>query len=73
MLIKPFALRENLAEYGIVCYCSLKKPIDKSYYFCKKQQYENFELTLSAKFITSDLKTNGGISLELNAYPIQMK
>lgn len=40
----------------------LKNTIDKSYYLCTKQAYENFELKLAAKFKTSYLKINGGIS-----------
>lgn len=48
---------------------SLNTPIDKSYYICTKQQYENFELKLAAKFITSDLKINGGISFRAKRVP----
>ena len=44
---------------GAIVGGSLKKPIDKSYYLCTKQKYENFELKLAAKFITSDLKLMG--------------
>ena len=49
-------------EKGAIVGGNLKKPIDKSYYLCTKKKYENFELKLMAKFITSDLKINGGIS-----------
>ena len=48
---------------------SLKEPIDKSYYLCTKQKYENFELTLEAKFITNTLKINGGISFRAKRMP----
>ncbi|NNK76804.1 MAG: DUF1080 domain-containing protein [Maribacter sp.] len=48
---------------------SLKMPIDKSYYLCTKQQYANFELKLSAKFVTGYLRTNGGISFRAKRVP----
>ncbi len=49
-------------EEGAIVGGSLEKTVDKSYYLCTKQQYENFDLELSAKFNTSYLKINGGIS-----------
>jgi len=48
---------------------NLKEPLEKSYYFCTKQNYENFELKLSAKFISSDLNVNGGISFRAKRVP----
>ncbi|MBT8305269.1 MAG: DUF1080 domain-containing protein [Bacteroidia bacterium] len=48
---------------------NLEKPIDKSYYLCTKKDYGNFELKLSAKFITNDLKINGGISFRAKRVP----
>ena len=56
-------------EEGAIVGGSLEKPIDKSYYLCTKQKYENFELKLSAKFVTSYLKTNGGISFRAKRVP----
>ncbi|NJB72343.1 hypothetical protein GGR42_002834 [Saonia flava] len=56
-------------EKGAIVGGSLKKPIDKSYYLCTKQKYENFELKLAAKFITSDLEVNGGISFRAKRVP----
>jgi len=56
-------------EEGAIVGGSLKKPIDKSYYLCTKQKYENFDLKLSAMFKTSDLKTNGGISFRAKRVP----
>lgn len=48
---------------------SLENPIDKSYYLCTKQKYENYELKLSAKFIMDYLKINGGISFRAKRVP----
>ena len=56
-------------EKGAIVGGNLKKPIDKSYYLCTQQKYENFELKLEAKFITSDLKINGGISFRAQRVP----
>lgn len=56
-------------EKGAIVGGSLEKPIDKSYYLCTERKYENFELNLSAKFITGDLKTNGGISFRAKRVP----
>lgn len=56
-------------EQGAIVGGNLKNPIDKSYYLCTKRKYENFELKLAAKFITSDLKTNGGISFRAKRVP----
>lgn len=56
-------------EKGAIVGGNLKNPIDKSYYLCTKEKYENFELKLSAKFITSDLETNGGISFRAKRVP----
>ena len=56
-------------EKGAIVGGNLKKPIDKSYYLCTKEKYENFELKLAAKFITSDLKINGGISFRAQRVP----
>ncbi|MCW5518767.1 DUF1080 domain-containing protein [Aureitalea sp. L0-47] len=36
---------------------SLQKVIDKGHYLCTTKKYENFELKLAAKFVTSDLKS----------------
>ena len=58
----------RVAEEAIVG-GSLEKPIDKSYYLCTKQKYENFELKLAAKFKTNDLKINGGISFRAQRVP----
>ena len=36
---------------------------------CTKRKYDNFELKLAAKFITNDIKTNGGISFRAKRVP----
>ena len=54
---KIFKVKNNSIVGG-----SLIDPIDKSYYLCTKEKYENFELELEAKFIADYLKINGGIS-----------
>ena len=56
-------------EKGAIVGGSLNEPIDKSYYLCTKEKYENFELKLAAKFITSDIKINGGISFRAKRVP----
>ena len=56
-------------EKGAIIGGNLEKPIDKSYYLCTEQKYENFELKLSAKFITNDINTNGGISFRAKRVP----
>ena len=56
-------------EEGAIVGGSLEKPIDKSYYLCTKQKFENFELKLYAKFITDNLKINGGISFRAARVP----
>jgi len=56
-------------EKGAIVGGNLKKPIDKSYYLCTEQKYENFNLKLSAKFVTKDLNTNGGISFRAKRVP----
>lgn len=56
-------------ENGAIVGGSLEKPIDKSYYLCTQEKYENFELRLEAKFITSDLEINGGISFRARRVP----
>ena len=48
---------------------NLNKPLDKSYYLCTNQKYENFELKLAAKFIMSDLKIDGGITFRAKRVP----
>lgn len=56
-------------ENGAIVGGSLKNPIDKSYYLCTKKKYENFELKLDAKFKTSYLEINGGISFRAKRVP----
>ena len=56
-------------EKGAIVGGNLENPIDKSYYLCTEQKYENFELKLSAKFITNDINTNGGISFRAKRVP----
>lgn len=56
-------------DQGAIVGGSLKKPVDKSYYLCTKKTYENFELKLEAKFKTSYLKINGGISFRAKRVP----
>ncbi len=56
-------------KQGAIVGGSLEEPIDKSYYLCTQQQYKNFELKLAAKFITNDLKINGGISFRAQRVP----
>lgn len=59
-----FRVEENAIVGG-----SLNQPIDKSYYLCTMEKFENFELKLSARFVTDDLKTNGGISFRAKRVP----
>jgi hypothetical protein len=49
-------------EEGAIVGGNLIEPLNKSYYLCTKQKFENFELKLSAKFISRDSSINGGIS-----------
>jgi len=56
-------------EKGAIIGGNLKEPLEKSYYLCTKRKYENFELKLAAKFITSDLKVNGGVSIRAKRVP----
>lgn len=48
---------------------NLQYPIEKSYYLCTDQKYENFELKLEAKFNTSYQEINGGISFRAKRVP----
>ena len=61
---KFFSVKESAIVGG-----SLEEPIDKSYYLCTKEKYENFELSLEAKFTTNTLKVNGGISFRAKRVP----
>ena len=56
-------------ENGAIIGGSLNEPIDKSYYLCTKEKYQNFNLKLSAKFNTTYLKINGGISFRSKRVP----
>ena len=56
-------------ENGAIIGGNLKTPLDKTGYLCTKQKFENFELKLEAKFITTDLKINGGISFRAKRVP----
>lgn len=56
-------------ENGAIVGGNLKEPLDESYYLCTKEQYENYSLKLSVKFVTKDLNTNGGISFRANRVP----
>jgi hypothetical protein len=56
-------------ERGAIVGGNLKRPLDESYYLCTKQKYENFDLKLSAKFISSDSNTNAGISFRAERLP----
>ncbi len=56
-------------ERGAIVGGNLKKPLDESYYLCTIQKYENFDLKLSAKFISNDLNTNAGISFRAERLP----
>ena len=63
--VKYFFRVENNSIVG----GSLEKPIDKSYYLCTERDFENFELKLDAKFKTSKLGVNGGISFRARRVP----
>lgn len=54
---------------GAIIGGSIKNPIDQSYYLCTTKKYENFELTLAAKFNSKDIKVNGGISFRAKRVP----
>ncbi|MEN8250343.1 MAG: DUF1080 domain-containing protein [Bacteroidota bacterium] len=56
-------------EEGAIVGGNLKEPLEKSYYLCTEQKYENFDLKLSAKFIGNDLNINGGISFRAKRVP----
>ena len=57
------------AENGAIIGGSLEKPLDESSYLCTEQSYDNFNLTLSAKFITHGANINGGISFRAQRVP----
>ena len=57
------------AENGAIVGANLKEPLDESGYLCTKEKYENFNLKLSAKFVTKDLNINGGISFRAKRVP----
>lgn len=48
---------------------SLVTALDESYYLCTERKYGNFELTLSAKFVSPDPEVNGGISFRAKRVP----
>lgn len=56
-------------EKGAIVGGSLKEPLEESHYLCTKESYENFKLTLSAKFVAKDINTNGGISFRAKRVP----
>ncbi|MEA3480018.1 MAG: DUF1080 domain-containing protein, partial [Bacteroidota bacterium] len=56
-------------EEGAIVGGNLKEPLEKSYYLCTNQKYENFDLKLSARFISSDINVNGGISFRAKRLP----
>ncbi len=48
---------------------NLKNPMQDSYYLCTEQEYENFELRVKVKFISTHEMTNGGISFRASRVP----
>jgi hypothetical protein len=62
---------ENIfrVEDGCIVGGSMDKPLDRSYYLCTIKKYDNFELTLKAKFINKGTYENGGISFRAERVP----
>ena len=52
-------------EGGAIIGGSLKKGLEESFYLCTTEEYSDFELTLSVKFIeNSDVSSKGSICLQ---------
>ena len=49
-------------EQGAIIGGTLEVPLDETGYLCTEETYDNFILTLSAKFVTHGANINGGIS-----------
>ena len=56
-------------EDGCIVGGSMDKPLDRSYYLCTVNKYENFELTLKAKFNNTGTYENAGISFWAERVP----
>lgn len=47
----------------------MNTPLNESNYLYTDQKYEDFELKLTARFITNDLKVDGGITFRTQRVP----
>lgn len=56
-------------EEGCIVSGSMDKPLDRSYYLCTVKTYDNFELTLKAKFKNKGKYENAGISFRAERVP----
>jgi len=56
-------------EDGCIVGGSMDKPLDRSYYLCTVKKYDNFELTLKAKFKNKGTYENAGISFRAERVP----
>ena len=56
-------------EDGCIVGGSMDKPLDSSYYLCTVKTYDNFELTLKAKFKNKGTYENAGISFRAERVP----
>lgn len=56
-------------EDGCIVGGSMDKPLESSYYLCTVNTYDNFELTLKAKFINKGTYENAGISFRAERVP----
>lgn len=56
-------------EDGSIVAGSIDKPLDRSYYLCTAKKYDNFEITLKAKFNSKDAYENAGISFRAERLP----
>jgi hypothetical protein len=56
-------------EDGCIVGGSMDKPLESSYYLCTVKKYDNFELTLKAKFKNKGTYENAGISFRAERVP----
>ena len=56
-------------EDGCIVAGSMDTPLDHSYYLCTEKKYDNFELTLKAKFNNNGEYENAGISFRAERVP----
>ncbi len=56
-------------EDGCIIGGSMDSPLDRSYYLCTVKKYDNFELTLKAKFKNKGTYENAGVSFRAERVP----